>query len=558
MVNLNKEIRKFALENAYAHKGTAQVGPIIGKLISSDLISKKEIKKTVSKIKKIIKKVNKLSLEEQEKELEKTYPEFFEEEKDEQTLKELPNAKEGRVVTRIPPEPSKHTHIGHALSFLINYLYAQKYKGRCILRFEDTNPEKSEQRYVDSIKRDLSEYLDIEPDEVVYESDDLPEMYSYAEKLIKKNKAYVCTCPRDKLRRLRNEGEPCKCRSKCTLKKWKDMLNEKYEEGEATLRLKANISSDNYAMRDPVIFRICNTEHYRQGNKYKVWPLYDFAAAVEEELCGITHVLRSSEFGKMRIELQNWISEQLGFEKKTFIQYGRFNIAGAVTKGREIRKLIKEGKVSGWDDVSLVTLKALERRGIHPETFRRLAVKVGLSKTETKIDWSVLAAENRKILDPIAERYYFVEDPVKIEVLDAPSEEIKLRLHPEGGKGNRKLKISKSFFVSRKDAKSMKKGDVIRLKDCHKIKITKAGKEIKAKMAEDQSLSMKTSKIQWVPAENNVKTEVIMPDHEVKEGLAEKNVTDLNPGDIIQFTRFGFCRLDKKLKNKLMFVFGHK
>lgn len=544
MADIKKEIRKFALSNAYEHKGKAQTGPIIGKLISLGLMSADKIKTIVPQINEIIKEVNKLGYENQEKELKKIHPEFFKKEKKEETLKELPNTKEGKVVTRMPPEPSKYIHVGHALSFLINYLYAKKYRGKCILRFEDTNPEKATQEYVDSIKDDLFNYLKIKPDKIVYESEDIPKMYKYAERLIKANKAYVCFCSREKVRKLRNNEQCCECRASISnLKEWKNMLNGKYKEGEATLRLKIDMCCPNTAMRDPAIFRISTKKHYKQGNKYKVWPLYDFAAAVEEEACGITHVLRSSEFGTMRIELQNWISEQLGFKKKTFIQYGRFNIAGAITQGREIRELIKKKKVSGWDDPSLVTLKALRRRGIHPKAFEKLAIRVGLSKTETKIDWSMIAAENRKIIDPISNRYFFVENPVKIKVAGLKNTEVKIKVHPDK-KEYRRLKVTDEFYIPKKD-----KGSKIRLKDYIKIE--------KGKLAVDQSLDSKIQKIQWVPAKENIKVEVLMPDKSIKKGLAEINVNKLKEGEVIQFERFGFCRLDKKSKNKLIFVFGH-
>jgi len=561
MPSLEKTIEKFALANAYEHEGKAQLGPIIGKLIASNAIKTEQIGLIKPRIQKIISVVNRLSLEEQEKKLKEIYPDFFKKKREERGLKELPKAKVGKVVTRIPPEPSKYDHIGHALSFLINYLYAKKYKGKCVLRFEDTNPTTSKKEYVDAIREDVLDYLGIKPNKIVFSSNDLPKMYKYAEQLIKKSKAYVCFCNREYMQRLRHEGKACKCRKttpKENLTYWKNILNKFYKEGEAVLRLKIDMRADNQVMRDPVIFRISYDPHYLQKRKYCCWPMYDFANALEDEWCGVSHILRSAEFGEMRIELQNYIKKLFEFRQQEIFQYGRFEVAGAITQGREIRRLIEESKITGWDDPSLVTLRALKRRGIVKETYYDLAIKVGLSKTPTKIDWSLLSSINRSFVDKVANRYFFVPNPVKLEVRNAPKKIVKLKLHPDKPKkGFRKLRINSHFFITKDDAVELKKGQVLRLKDLHKIKILKT-KPLVAQFYKDQSLDPKTKKIQWVPAKENMKVEVLMPDAKITKGLAEKTVKKLKVGDIIQFERFAFCKLEKKINDKLIFCFGHR
>ncbi len=562
-MKLDEHIRFYALENAVKYDGKANVGSVLGSVLGNHPEFRKDVKKVKKKVEEIVKKINQMDLEDQQKEYDELAPEEVEE-IEEKSLPELPNAKKGKVITRIPPEPSKYSHIGHALSFLINYMYAKKYDGKCLLRFEDTNPEKSTQEYVDSMLEDLQDYLKIKPDKILYVSDLLPKLYKKAEELIKKKKAYVCKCDRDSMSKHREHGTVCGCVTKKDVKEnmkmWKDMLSGKYRAGEAILRLSGDMSSKNYVMRDPVIFRINKTPHYRQKKKYCVWPLYDFENSVLDSLNGITHILRSSEFGKMRIELQDYIKDLLDLPKQEIIQYGRFNIEGATTKGREIRDKIKEGKVSGWDDPSLVTLKALKRRGIVKETYYDLVHEVGLSaSTDKNLAWSVIASLNRSILDPKANRYFFIENPKKIQIMNTPQMRVELKLHPEHpDRGMRKLKTTDEFYITEKDYKKIKNNSFIRLMDCLNFTVKKK-KYFFDSLEHEKYKNKGDYIIHWLPASDIlINVEIRMPDNTIMKGYGESNLQDLEEGDIIQFTRFGFCRLDKKLKNKYVFWFTNK
>ena len=554
-------ILKYALQNAVKFKGKANPGAIIGKLFKEDPNLKSKAAELGKKIAEVVKEVNKMKPEEQLAKLKQLAPELLEKkEKEERGLPELKDAKEGEVVTRIPPEPSKYNHIGHALSFLINYLYAKKYKGRAILRFEDTNPTKAKQEYVDAMKEDVLEYLDIQPDKTVYVSDDMEKFYELAEKLIQQAKAYVCFCDRESMQKNRHNAKPCECRDKdpnLDMSAWADMKKGKYDDGSAVLRLKIDMEADNQVLRDPVIFRLISDEHYRQKKKYRVWSMYDFENAVEEELCGITHVLRSNEFGRMRAELQDYIKDLFQFRKQVIREYGRFNIVGAVTQGRQIREMIEKGEAFGWDDPKLVTLRALKRRGIVKETYYELVKKVGLSPAPTNIDFTLLASINRKILDASAHRYFFVKNPKKIIIEGAPEQEVKLDLHPDNKKGGRKFKTAEEFYVTPEDLKSFKEKKLYRLMDC--VNFTKQAKKFVF-----DSLDYKTFKengdkiIHWLPvSEDLVDIEVLMPDHKVIKGLGEANLRKIKIGDVIQLTRFGFCRLDSVEKNLYKFWFTH-
>ncbi|MBA3064051.1 glutamate--tRNA ligase [Candidatus Woesearchaeota archaeon] len=559
-----KEIKlKYALQNAVKFNGKANPGAIIGKLLKEDSDLKSKIKELSKEIQKTVKDVNNLSLDEQKAKLKDIAPEMLEKKKAEKRgLPELKNAEMGNVVTRIPPEPSKYNHIGHALSFLLNYLYAKKYKGKTVLRFEDTNPTASKQEYVDAMKKDVLEYLKIKPDKTVFVSDDMPKFYKLAEDLIKRSEAYVCFCDREKMQDLRHKGLPCECRNNSAeknLKEWKNMLSKKYKEGECVLRLKIDMESGNHVMRDPVIFRIIYAEHYRQKEKYCVWPMYDFENAVEEEFCGITHILRSSEFGNMRIELQDYIKGLFGFKKQEVIQYGRFNVVGSITQGREIRQLIADKKVIGWDDPRLVTLRALKRRGIVPEMFYELALKVGLSKTPTNIDWTVISSINRKILDQNSDRYFFIDNPKEITIKNAPKLDIEIKLHPEHEKrGTRKLKTNENFYISEKDFKELKERELYRL--MHAFNFKKQKNQFVFDSKELEKYKQNGKKIMhWLPKDEDlIDAEVLMPNAKIVKGVAEPSVKNIKINDVVQFERFGFCKLDSIERDKLVFWFTHE
>jgi glutamyl-tRNA synthetase len=383
----------------------------------------------------------------------------------------------------------------------------------------------------------------------------MEKFYKYAEQLIKQEKAYVCFCDKEKVRKLRNEGKVCKCREKSSIKEWKDMLKGKYKEGECTLRLKGDMESNNFVMRDPIIFRIIDYPHYRQKQKYKVWPMYDFENSIEDSITGITHILRSNEFGNMRIELQNYIKDLLGLKKQTIVQYGRFNISGAISQGREIREMIEKGEVSGWDDPQLVTLKALKRKGIVKETFWEIAKQVGLSKTPTNLDWSLINSVNRKILDDKAPRYFFIKNPVKIKIEGAEERTIELGKHPTKDLGKRVFKVGSEFIIEEEDYKQLEDGKIYRLMDCLNFK------KQKNKLI-FHSLSYKEFPkgaliMHWLPeSKDNLNTTILMDDGSEIEGISESHLKELKEGDIVQFQRFGFCRLDSE--EKMYFIFSHK
>lgn len=559
----DKKIEAYALKNALEHNGKAISASVLNSLFIEGL-KKEEIKDTLPKINEIVSQINSFSEAEQKEKYDIIKKELKKREvRQEGELPELPNAIMGKVVTRLAPEPSKYNHIGHALSFLINYLYSKKYNGKCVLRFEDTNPEKVSQEYVDAMKTDVLEYLEIEPDETRFVSDDMELLYGYAEEMIKKGHAYTCFCEQEKLRDLRQEGRECPHRllpASKNMENWKEMLKGKFKEGEVSLRMRGNMQSQNYVMRDPVIFRIISSPHYKYKNKYKVWPMYDFYNPIEDNLCKVTHIMRSNEF-EPRIELQNYIKDLFRLPRQEIIQYGRFNIIGSKQQGREIRQLISTGEYIGWNDPRLFTLRALKDRGIVKETYYELLNHLGLSKKSPTIDFNLIAAINRKYIEN-SPRYFFVPSPTKIKIKGCPELVAKLPLHPSENLGFREYKTSQEFYIPEEDFDLMQNTNY-RLMHLLNFKSEKIGireRDFSFISAEpDNKLGVKF--IQWLPANaENMKITIRMPDNTLVKGLGEPELIKLKEETIIQFERFGFCKLhsiDKK-KKEAEFWFAHR
>lgn len=552
--------RKYALANAYEFRGKANMKAVVGKILAERPKLKDDMKAVMATVERTISEVNRLTPEEQKKELESIFPEYFRKEKRE-TKKELPPLPgvSGEVVTRLPPEPNGFLHIGHGLSFFFNYYYARRYGGRLILRFEDTNPEKERLEYYEKIKEDIR-WLKLDWDEERCVSGDLPALYEYAERLIESEQAYVCECPQEKIKEYRFGKKTCGCRERSNEEN-KRMWREMFASSKPILRLKGDMKSVDVEMRDPTLFRVVQTPHPIQKEKYRVWPTYDFECSVEDAILGITHVLRSNEF---HTHLQNHIRNLLGLRHPTIIQYSRFNVRDSPAAKRKIKPLIEKGIVPGWDDVRLTTLRGLKRRGIVPETIHTLAHEMGLSTSEPEIDWSIIEAINRKIIDPSTRRLFFVPEPVRLIVDGAPEIRVTLNFHPHNDLGVREIETHGIFFVPRSDFVG-KEGHVVRLKDLYNIKIEEVGEDIHA-VFHSRELA-KTEKLQWVtedciPISVDVAGSLFINDEYnpqslvTREGFAERACETLVEGDIVQFERVGFARLDDA--RTLRFVLAHR
>lgn len=545
-------ILKHALINAIEHDGKAEISAVLKKVLAEKPELKENVKKVIIKVEEIVKEINALSLEEQKKKLESMGIKIEKKKITGFELPELPNAEIGKVVTAFPPEPSKYPHIGHAKAAFLNFLYAKKYKGKFILRFEDTNPEMVKKEYYEAIMKGLK-WLGIKWDGVEYSSKYLEKFYETTEKLILQSKAYVCLCKKEVIRKNRALKKECKHREqdvKENLELWNKM-KEEFKEEEAVVRLKIDMQHKNTTMRDPTIMRIIETAHPLTGKKYKIWPTYDFGTSLMDAWEGITHRLRSKEF-EMRKELQQYIQGLLGYKSPYIIEFGRLNLKGVLTSGRVIRRMIEEKKLLGWDDPRLTTLIALKRRGFSPEAIKNFILLTGISKAEGIISWEMLEAENRKILDPTANRYMVVLNPVELSIKNSPKiKSIEINLHPNfPERGKRKVVVNmEKIFIEKEDYEKFK-GKEVGLMYLATIKLDDEPKFV------SRDISLSIPKIHWC-SEPNINLKIVMPDGNIKEAIGEVEIKNLKKDQIIQMPRVGFARIDKPYKDIILY-YTHK
>jgi glutamyl-tRNA synthetase len=565
MPDLAQIIRKYVLKNAFDY-GKANAGAVVGKVIAEAPDCKKDMKATMAKIDAEIASVSQLSKSEIEREMSRFE---YAEKKEEKKELEIPGAEMGKVVVRYPPEPNGWPHIGHAKAFCLSWSIAQRYTGRVLLRWDDTNPEAEKAEFLDAI-RDGIRWLGLHWDEEKYCSDYLPQMYGLCEKLLNQADAYSCHCSQDEISKGRELMKRCACASRPVpthLEEWKKMLDGTTPQGTATIRLKGDMSSQNTVMRDPTLFRIITAPHYRQGTKYRVWPTYDFQGSVMDSVLDITVPIRSKEY-ELRDELYVFLLKKLGLRVPQMVSISRLSIKNAPVSKRLLRPLVESGKLSGWDDPRLPTLAGLKRRGILPQAIREFVLSFGISKVESEPDWEALLAENRKLLDHVSPHYFFVPEPVELKIHGLEHQEIELKLHPKQEMGMRPVAVSSRVLIPKADASGFHKGDVFRLKDLCNVQLLEledADGRMVGQLVPDSQVQ---KKIQWVGTDK-AECEVLVPGDLLDSsgefnpaslrsvnGYCESVCRDLEDGTVVQFERFGFCRLDRKEGGKLVFVFS--
>ena len=554
---LKKVIRGIALLNASEHDGVTRNDAVISKVIGTRPELRERIKEVIPLISDMVKEVNKLSMPIQKAELEKEFPELLvvKPKQERSGFPPLEGAEHDKVVTRFPPEPNGYPHIGHAKASIIDEEYARMYDGKLVLRFDDTNPENERLEYYAAIKVGL-DWLGIKFDLIKNTSDDMELIYKKAEELLQSGNAYICTCDKEIISKNRREMLSCKCRSvdnDQNIKRWNNMF-EKYKPGEAIVRFRGNMQSENTVMRDPTLLRIIDGPHPIHRDKYRVWPNYDFAVAIEDSIDGVTHAFRTKEY-ELRNELYYVILDKLGMRKPKMLEFSRLEFDGMPVSKRVLKSLVQEGKVSGYDDPRLPTLEALRRRGIVPEAIRRFVLSLSFTKSDTLAPFETLESFNRKMVDPTSIRLFIAVDPIKLTVKDNNLTEVKILNHPQKHMGARVIQIDGAFYISGEDASHLKVGDEVRLLELYNIKVTKLGSIIEAEVI-GTNFKSKIPKIQWVPRKNSIKIEVLVPKTlftrekfnenslEIKQALTEPHYLELNVGTEIQFVRYGYCRKD--------------
>ncbi len=559
---LRKLIEAFALENALAHDGKASFDAVIKKLLGARPEYRSKVREIIPIIREIVDMVSSLDPDEQMhryESLKELIPHRERARDTEGMLPPLPGGVEGKVVTRFAPNPDFVLHLGSLRPLLLSYEYAKRYRGRFILRFEDTDPrtKKPEPIYYEMILKDL-EWLDTPPDEVYYQSERLELYYDVARKLIEKGHAYVCLCSREHFSELVKTGQACPHRIQSpeeNLKLFEKMVSGGFGEGEAVLRIKTDLSHPNPSIRDWPALRIIDTRRYphpRVGSKYFVWPLYNFSCAVDDHYMGVTHIFRGEEH-RVNEEKQRYIYTYMGWKPPTTIHHGKLAIPEGILSKSKILKGIQEGVFEGFDDLRLATIAALRRRGFHPQALKNLILKIGIKSSTAVIDWTLLAAENRKIIDPISNRYFAVRNPFIAEIEVEEELHIKIRKHPDyPEKGDRELVIGVEdgrarLYIDFEDRDKFKPGVSVRLLHIGNYVVDEVGDGVVKLSYQDndvkKAVRMKYPFIHWVPMDSSIECIFLYPGEEFS-GLVERDILEEEIGNPVQLERLGYFKLD--------------
>ena len=523
---------------------------------------------------------------------------------------DLESGKVKEIVTRFPPEPNGYLHIGHAKSICLNFSVADEFKGKTNLRFDDTNPVKEDTEYVESIKEDVK-WLGFEWDNLFFASNYFDTMYEKAQLLIKKGKAYVCDLTGDEMKEYRGtlttpgKESPYRNRSvEENLDLFDRMRKGEFKDGEKVLRAKIDMASPNMNMRDPIIYRISHAEHHNTGNKWCIYPMYDFAHPIEDAIEGITHSICTLEFADHR-PLYDWVVSECEFESQPHqYEFARLNITNTVMSKRKLKALVDNNIVDGWDDPRMPTIAGLRRKGYTPESIRNFCKEIGVAKAASTVDEQMLEYFIREDLDPKAARAMAVINPLKVVITNYPegqSEMCEIENNPKNPEaGSRMVEFSREIYVEREDFMEVpvKKyfrlfpGNEVRLKGAYFITCNEVIKDEKGEVVElhctydpeTKSGSGFTGRkvkgtIHWVnaktavPAEFRLYEPLILDDIEenqgkdfldqinpksltVCNGFIEPSVKDAKAHDKYQLFRHGYFNVDPKDTTKDHLVFN--
>lgn len=426
------------------------------------------------------------------------------------------------VVTRFPPEPNGYLHIGHAKAIAVNFGFARHHGGQCYLRFDDTNPEAEEEVYFTAIQ-EMVKWLGFKPVKVTYSSDNFDKLYELAEELIRREKAYVCKCSDVEIK-LQRGGEARGPRYRCehanqtvdyNLAEFRAMRNGKYKPKEAFLRMKQDIEDGNPQMWDLAAYRILDAEHHRTGDKWKIYPTYDFTHCLCDSFEGITHSLCTTEFIQSRVSYE-WLNKSLGVYEPMQREYGRLSITGTVLSKRKIARLVNEGYVRGWNDPRLYTLIGIRRRGVPPGAILEFVNELGVTTAGTTIQLARFDQTVRRYLERTVPRLMMVLDPIPIVIEDAEEAELDIPFSPKNAAmGSHKVKLTKTVYIDRSDFREVDSKDYFRLAPGKAVGLLQLPYHIKAttftkdeatgKVTEVRAVYDKEGKkpktyIQWVPA----------------------------------------------------------
>ena len=524
-------------------------------------------------------------------------------------IEDLKSGKADHIITRFPPEPNGYLHIGHAKSIILNFELADEFKGKTHLRFDDTNPAKEDTEYVESIKEDVS-WLGYEWEDLFFASDYFEEMYNRAVLLIKKGKAYACDSTAEEIRLMRGsltevgQKSPYRDRSvEENLALFERMRKGEFKDGEKVLRAKIDMASPNINMRDPVLYRIAHATHHNTGDKWCIYPMYDFAHPLEDAIEGVTHSICTLEFEDHR-PLYDWIIRECEMEKVPHqYEFARLNITNTVMSKRKLKQLVDEHVVDGWDDPRMPTISGLRRRGYTAEAIRNFAREIGVARADSIVDTKMLEHFIREDLKLKAPRTMAILKPLKVVITNYPEDQVEMleaEINSENPEmGTRQITFSREVYIEQDDFTEnpppkyhrLFPGNEVRLKNAYFIKCNDIVKDETGKIIElhctydpeTKSGSGFTGRkvkgtIHWVEASQAVSAEfrlyeaLILDEDmtdeasflnhinpkslEIVQGFVEPNIKDSKPQDKFQFFRHGYFNVDPLNSTQAHLVFN--
>ncbi|CAL0320907.1 unnamed protein product [Lupinus luteus] len=493
---------------------------------------------------------------------------------------DLPDAVVGKVRVRFAPEPSGYLHIGHSKAALLNKYFAERYQGQVILRFDDTNPAKESNEFVDNLLKDI-DTLGIKYEKITYTSDYFPELMEMAESLLRQGKAYVDDTPREQMQKERMDGIDSKRRNNSVdenLKLWKEMIAGSERGLQCCIRGKLDMQNPNKSLRDPVYYRCNPMPHHRIGSKYKVYPTYDFACPYVDAIEGITHALRASEYHD-RNPQYHWIQGDMGLRKVLIYEFSRLNMVYTLLSKRKLLWFVQNGKVDGWDDPRFPTVQGIVRRGLKVEALIQFIVEQGASKNLNLMEWDKLWTINKKIIDPVCPRHTAViaERRVLLTLTDGPDEPF-VRIIPRHKKyeaaGNKATTYTKRIWIDYADAETIAVGEEVTLMDWGNAIVEKIEKDQDGNVTGLSGVlhlegSVKTTKLKltWLPEIDElvsltlVEFDYLITKKKLEEGedfidvlnpctkketlaYGDSNLRNLQHGDVLQLERKGYFKCD--------------
>ena len=559
MEEIRELIEKYALQNAVKYNAAPKAGAVMGKLMGEHPALRSRAKEVSPLVAEVLGALEKTSPEEWQKRLEAIAPELLvqlsEKKEPDKGLPALEGA-EGGVVMRFAPNPNGPPTLGSARGIIVNSEYVKKYGGKFIIRFDDTDPVKKRPMpeaygwYLEDCR-----WLGAKPDMVITASERVEQYYPIAEELIRRGGAYVCGCAQAVFKEHKDKGIECQHRGRSVeenLDLWQRMLDGTVAEGEAVLRVKTDMHHKDPAIRDWPAFRIVTAPHPLVGDKYRVWPLLDFESAVEDHLLGTTHIIRGKDLADSGSR-QRYLYEHLGWQYPRVIHWGRIKIHqfGSFSTSK-LRKAIEAGEYSGWDDPRVPTVRAMRCRGIRAEALRKFMIDLGVGETDISISMDSIYAENRKIIDPEANRRFFVWDPVALEVEGDVPALAHAPLHPAIDRGVREIPAGNRLFICKSDLAGLKAGEGVRLKDLCNIEIIST-EPARARFA-GKDVGKRTKIIHWAPADGP-KVRVLRPDG-MDDGVGEAGISQ-ELGRVVQFERYGFVQVNS-VSEPIVAYFAHR